>query len=182
MESYLKNRKQYVTYNDNISETLPITTGVPQGSIIGPLLFVIYMNDLSKSSTTFQYVMYAHDTTLFTTIQSLNSCTKDTEQYLNTELNKVNEWLKINKLSLNIKKSKYITHKLRNKKIIPLLLKIDETRIERVQNVNLLGVTLQENLSWDSHIKKYFYQVFKNYRYIKQIKTLSAIKYKSHFV
>ena len=80
-------------------------------------------------------------------IQSLNSGTKYIEQHLTTELNKVNEWLKINKLSLNIKKSKHIIHKLRNKKCIPFLLKIDETRIERVQNFNLLGVTLQENLS-----------------------------------
>ena len=101
MESYLKNRKQYLTYTYSISETLPITTGVPQCSIIGPLLFAIFI-----------YVMYTDDT-LFTTIQSLNSCTKDIKQ-LNRKLNKVNEWLSINKLSLNIKKSKYIIHKLRN--------------------------------------------------------------------
>ena len=98
--------------------------------------------------------MYADDKTLFTTIQLSNTCpTKDIEYNLNSDLNKINEWLKINKLSLNVKKSKYIIHKLGNKQVNNLLLKIDETVIERVQNVNLLGVTLQENLSWDVHIK-----------------------------
>ena len=154
MESYLKNRKQYVIYNDSISETLPNTTGVPQGSILGPLLFLIYINDLPNSCETFKYIMYADETTLFTTIQLSNTCpTKDIEYNLNSDLNKINEWLKINKLSLNVKKSKYIIHKLGNKQVNNLLLKIDETVIERVQHFNLLGITLQENLSWDVHIK-----------------------------
>ena len=112
MESYLKNRKQYVIYNDSISETLPITTGVPHSSILNPLLFLIYINDLPNSYETFKYIMYADDTTLFTTIQLSNICpTKDIEYHLNSDLNKINEWLKINKLSLNVKKSKYTIKK-----------------------------------------------------------------------
>ena len=91
--------------------------------------------------------MYADDTTLFTTIQLSNTClTKDIEYNLNSYLNKIKEWLNINKLSLNVKKSKYIIHKLGNKQVNNLLLKIYETVIER-------GITLQENLSWDVHIK-----------------------------
>ena len=146
MESYLKNRKQYVIYNDSISETLPITIGVPHGSILGLLLFLIYINDLPNSCETFKYIMYADDTTLFTIIQLSNTCpTKDIEYHLNSDLNKINEWLKINTLSLNVKKSKYIIHKLGNKQVNNLLLKI-ETVIERVQKCNLLGVTLQLNV------------------------------------
>ena len=91
---------------------------------------------------------------LFCTSQLSNTCpTKDIEYHLNSDLNKINEWLKINKLSLNVKKSKYIIYKLGNKQVNNLLLKIDETVIERVQHFNLLGVTLQENLSLDVHIK-----------------------------
>ena len=98
--------------------------------------------------------MYADDTILFTTIQLSDTCpTKDIEYNLNSDLNKINEWLKSNKLSLNVKKSKYIIHILENKQVNNLFLKIDETVIERVPNCNLLGVTLQETLSWDVHIK-----------------------------
>ena len=64
IESYLNNRKQYVTYQDNISETLPITIDVQQGSIIGPFICVIYINELPKSSNTFKYALYADDKTL----------------------------------------------------------------------------------------------------------------------
>ena len=101
--------------------------------------------------------MYADDTTLFSTIQLSNTCpTKDIKYNQNLDFNKINEWLKINKLSLNVKNSKYIIHKLGNKQVNNLLLKIDKTVIERVQICNLLGVTLQENLSWYVHIKNKF--------------------------
>ena len=76
--------------------------------------------------------MYAGDTSLFKTIQLSNTCPiKDIEYHLNSDLNKINEWLKINKLSLNVKKSKYIIHKLGNKQVNNLLLKIDEIVIKK---------------------------------------------------
>ena len=83
--------------------------------------------------------MYADDTTLFTTIQSSNVCPKYVEHHLNIELNKINAWLKNNKLSLNVKKSKYIIYKLGNKQVNNLLLKIDETEIDRPKIVIFLG-------------------------------------------
>ena len=93
----------------------------------------------------------------------------DVEYNLNIELNQIHEWLKINQLPRNVKKVNHIIHKLGNKQVNNLLLKIDETVIERVQNSNLLGVTLQENLSWDIHIK-YVNKMFQTDRRIKQIK------------
>ena len=87
-------------------------------------------------------IIYADDTTLFAKIRLSSTCpTKDMEYHLNSDLN-INEWLKMNKLSLNVKKSKYIIHKLGNKQVNNLLLKIEETVIERVQICYLLGVIL----------------------------------------
>ena len=74
LNSYLKNRKQYyVEFEDTKSEILPITVGVPQGSILGPLLFIIYINDFSQASNIFKFIMYADDTTLFSNLTSFGN-------------------------------------------------------------------------------------------------------------
>ena len=101
LKNYLRNRKQYVEFEDAQSDMLNISTGVPQGSILGPLLFIIY-----KSSPTFNFIMYADDTTLSSTLDSFAqySKNKNVEFLINTELEKIYEWLKLNKLSLNVNK------------------------------------------------------------------------------
>ena len=85
---------------------LPITTEVPQGSILGPLLFLIYLNDITNASTAFELLLYADDSTLTRTLGSFNIHGNFPD--INIELDKINEWLKVNKLSLNIGKSKYM--------------------------------------------------------------------------
>ena len=110
LHSYLSNRKKYTEVNNTKSNILPITTGVSQGSILGPLLFIIYIDDFAEASRMFNFIMYADDTTLTSTINTFNGNTNNDnlETSLNAELLKINEWLQINKLSINISKSKYM--------------------------------------------------------------------------
>ena len=73
IKNYLQNRKQTVQYASTMSNYLPISTGIPQGSILGPLLFIIYVNDLPRASNMFNFIMYADDKTLSSQIKSLNT-------------------------------------------------------------------------------------------------------------
>ena len=106
IKSYLENRKQYVQFDSCTSDMKSIRNGVPQGSILGPLLFLIYINDLPNASKVFNFLMYADDTTLFCCLEDIESDNK--VLVLNNELQRVHSWLNANRLSLNVKKTKYM--------------------------------------------------------------------------
>ena len=109
--SYLTDRKQQVQVGNDCSDYESVINGVPQGSILGPLLFIIYINDISQASKLFHLIIYADDTTIYSTLNTFQ--TNNTENLnINDELEKISNWLKANRLSLNVSKSKYmVNHK-----------------------------------------------------------------------
>ncbi len=149
MASYITNRKEYVEINGNKSDLLSITTGVPQGSILGPLLFIIYINDNANASKLFDFIIYAGDTTLSTTTEIVIKETnnKNIESKINMELAGINDWIKTNKLSMNINKCKCMIFRSFRKKVNNVKMKMNNTTINRVNEFSFLGLTIDENLT-----------------------------------
>ena len=150
--SYLSNRMQFVSFDNNKTNLLIIKCGVPQGSILGPLLFLIYVNDLHNASTVLNPIMFADDTNLFYSHKDIKTLFKT----VNEELKNIHEWFKANKLSLNVTKTKCsFFHTAKKQDDIPLKLPklvINETEIKRDSTIKFLGVLLDENISWKPHI------------------------------
>ena len=117
-KNYLLSRKQFVQVGDTKSTTKDIKTGVPQGSILGPLLFIIYINDMPIASKYFAFIMYADDTILIFTIKPRDfNNPQQLAAKINKEIKLINNWHKINKLSLNIIKSKFMLFHMPQRKI-----------------------------------------------------------------
>ena len=140
---------QYVTYNGAKSKRETIKCGVPQGSILGPLLFLLYINDLSTVSNDCFSVLFADDTNMFVTGKNTSEmCVK-----LNNDLGEICEWLRCNKLSLNILKTHYMIFTTKNKTAQDLDIKISNTAVERVYDTKFLGVYIDAQLTWKRHIE-----------------------------
>ena len=151
VRSYLSNRLQFVQFNGQCSSPQTISCGVPQGSILGPLFFLLYINDLNNVSMLVELILFADDTNLFMSHKDPVYLAAS----LNSELNKLSTWFKANKLSLNLKKTNFMLFKPRQKKYhFPLQICINEQRIEQVKETVFLGVVLDEHLSWKPHISQ----------------------------
>ena len=135
-----------------------IKCGVPQGSILGPLLFLSYINDVYNATEIGEYILFA-DTNLFYSHDNVSSLMS----LINFELSTLSKWFQANKLSVNISKTNYIIFKPRQKKqIYDFNLKINNKKINRINEVCFLGVILDEHLSWKAHISHVAHKISKS--------------------
>ena len=150
-DSYLSDRKQYVSVNGSTSDELTITHGVPQGSVLGPLLFLLFINDLPSVSKVLMFYLFADDTNIYFESDDLVHMQK----LVNRELRKVRKWLEANRLALNIDKTYFIIfHSPQHKLTDHVVLKIGNKKIKQESYVRFLGVLLNSNLSWNFHLSE----------------------------
>lgn len=150
--SYLSNRNHVTSINGVTSDSLPSICGIPQGSILGPLLFILYINDLPDCVNDVNISMYADDTALYTSSKCIHTLVDN----LNKDLSKVKKWLTKNKLSLNVDKSEIMIIASRQKIVqindMDLNVNIEGSKLQRVHKCKHLGVFVDENLTWHEQV------------------------------
>ena len=147
--SYLSNRRQFVRLGTSVSSTRVITHGVPQGSILGPLLFLVFINDLTLASQLFRCILYADDCTLSYAFPKSQSAS--VHNTLNEGLSDVSDWLLSSRLAVNTEKTKFIVFTCRGSVTIsPVLLGTNV--IQQVQYTKFLGLIIDQNLTFSHHI------------------------------
>lgn len=148
-ESYLSSRQQCVDVNGTISSMLPVKRGVPQGSILGPLLFILYINDFTKIDATLKYCLYADDSNIF----FHGSSVADLENRVQNFVDKLRIWCTENSLLLNSEKTKIVIFRARNKNLDKhMSVTYNGSQLCVVKDVKFLGVWLDENITFAKHI------------------------------
>ena len=151
--SYLSNRQQFTEVNGHLSAELTIKMGVPQGSVLGPLLFLLFINDLHNSSD-FSSLLFADDTTLQLSGTNLNLLVSAA----NINLKKCEKWFMANRLTLNALKTKFVLFSPKNAHIHPVKLLFDGIEIEQIgdsfktKSFKFLGHLIDDKLSWQHHL------------------------------
>ena len=168
-KSYLQGRKQLVQFKGKMSDTRSVTHGVPQGSILGPLLFILFMNDLPLYVSS-EFDMYADDSTLHAAAKTV----EELEDILNQDLAHVKQWCKQNRMVANIDKTKamIITTYQKAAKLPRCTLNVlyDNVPLENVDNEKLLGVIVDKHLTWKHHVDKTCKSISKSIALLRRIK------------
>jgi Reverse transcriptase (RNA-dependent DNA polymerase) len=147
IKSYLNGRMQMIKIGDSISKPIQVWSGVPQGSHLGPLLFLLFINDIIETFENVRALLYADDMKLFSVVKNLDDCVR-----MQNDLSRLSEWCECNKLFLNIKKCKIITFG-RIKHPILYDYTLNGQMLERVKSMNDLGVIVDEKLDFVEHVE-----------------------------
>lgn len=170
--SYLHDRKQRTRVNQTLSDAIEVELGVPQGSVLGTLLFLFYINDMADDLEYAKLALFADDALLYIAAETVDECVRR----MNMDLAKLAEWLKSNKLKLNAEKTKVMSINCE----IGADIVIDGEIIEQVDEIKYLGVVIDRELNFKSHINYISKKIAKKVGFLsrirKRISTLSAIK------
>ena len=156
-KSYLCKRRQFTSLGDSVSCVGHITTGVPQGSVLGPLLFLLYVNDICYAVPDTKIKLFADDTNLFLYDKNLNNLYKKASQ----SLHQLFEWFVANKLSLSIDKTCYSVFGIKLTDLQNMELKINGCCIRLVESCKYLGIIIDRDLNWREHIDYVYKKIIK---------------------